>query len=194
VHRQTDAAAFAFLDAAKRIKSADANATVITVQNWIAWEDAPWDVAGLFRWIGQDYNHRHLDQVAEQADLIGFNYYHRRLATPFAAAELLDPRGIREGATQLYRRHGKPVVVMENGLGTDDDGARLAYHRAHLWQLHEAQRRGVDVRGYFAWSLLDNFEWALGYDVRYGLYRRTDAGLEAKPSAAWMARALTDAP
>ena len=49
------------------------------------------------------------------------------------------------------------------------DPARVAYHEGHLRALAEAVEAGVDVRGYFAWSLLDNFEWAAGYRERFGL-------------------------
>ena len=69
------------------------------------------------------------------------------------------------------------MYITENGAAYDDpvtDGAchdarRLDYHDRHLRALHAAIADGVDVRGYFAWSLLDNFEWAWGYSQRFGL-------------------------
>lgn len=71
-----------------------------------------------------------------------------------------------------------PIVVTESGcaynIGPDehgvvDDQPRIDYHQAHLTAVAEAIERGVDVRGYYAWSLLDNFEWAEGYTQRFGL-------------------------
>ncbi len=78
-----------------------------------------------------------------------------------------------------------PVYVTENGIGTTDDDERIRYTRAALEGLARCLDDGLDVRGYFAWSLLDNFEWVLGYGPRFGLvaidretFRRTP-----KPSA-----------
>jgi beta-glucosidase len=91
----------------------------------------------------------------------------------------IDPTGLRELLIRLHRDYGDvPVVVTENGAAYPDaldadggitDHDRIAYLRAHLTAAHEAIAAGVDLRGYFVWSLLDNFEWALGYDKRFGL-------------------------
>jgi beta-glucosidase len=80
---------------------------------------------------------------------------------------------------------GKPVLVTENGIGTDDDTRRVAYIERALTSLHEAIVDGVDVRGYLHWSALDNFEWALGYRPRFGLIAvdRETFARTPKPSA-----------
>ena len=71
-----------------------------------------------------------------------------------------------------------PIYITESGcafnMGPDEDGVvddqpRIDYHAAHLTAVAEAIRTGVDVRGYYAWSLMDNFEWAHGYTPRFGL-------------------------
>jgi beta-glucosidase len=72
-----------------------------------------------------------------------------------------------------------PLYITENGAafydppkpvdGRVDDPLRVHYYREHLRAAHAAIRQGVDLRGYFAWSLLDNFEWSLGYSKRFGL-------------------------
>ncbi|WP_410620534.1 GH1 family beta-glucosidase [Amycolatopsis sp. cmx-8-4] len=75
------------------------------------------------------------------------------------------------------RSGGLPLVVAENGASFVDevvdgrvhDTARVAYLDSHVRAVHDAIRAGADVRGYFAWSLLDNFEWAMGYSQRFGL-------------------------
>ena len=71
---------------------------------------------------------------------------------------------------------GIPVVVTENGIGTDDDTQRVDYFTRALTGLRRCLDDGIDVRGYFAWSLLDNFEWSLGYrpDLRPGRRRPVD--------------------
>jgi beta-glucosidase len=64
---------------------------------------------------------------------------------------------------------GKPVFVTENGIGTGDDERRKRYVVDVLANVQEAIADGVDVRGYFHWTNMDNFEWARGYSVKFGL-------------------------
>ncbi len=82
---------------------------------------------------------------------------------------------------------GLPVYVTENGIGTGDDDARIDYVNRALRGVGHCLADGIDVRGYFYWSLLDNFEWVLGYGPTFGLVavdRRTFER-RPKPSAAW---------
>jgi beta-glucosidase len=90
----------------------------------------------------------------------------------------VDGSGLYELLTRLHREHpGLPLLITENGAAYDDpleDGAvhdvrRIAYLHEHLAAAHAAIERGVDLRGYFVWSLLDNFEWAYGYSKRFGI-------------------------
>jgi beta-glucosidase len=80
----------------------------------------------------------------------------------------------------IKERYGDiPLYITENGAafydpptpidGRVDDPLRVWYYRDHLRAALDARRQGVDLRGYFAWSLLDNFEWSLGYAKRFGL-------------------------
>jgi beta-glucosidase len=82
---------------------------------------------------------------------------------------------------------GLPIYITENGIATDDDDERIEFVRLHLEQVHAAIARGRDVRGYFYWSLLDNFEWNEGYRPTFGLIAVDRASMErtAKPSLAW---------
>jgi beta-glucosidase len=87
---------------------------------------------------------------------------------------VVEPRGLYETLSGLAARYPglPPVYVTENGygdLGETDDQGRIAYLDDHLAATREAIAAGVDVRGYFCWSLIDNFEWARGYDARFGL-------------------------
>ncbi len=84
-----------------------------------------------------------------------------------------------------------PIIVTENGIGTDDDEQRIRYLTGALAGLSNAIADGIDVRGYFQWSLLDNFEWTLGYRPKFGIVAvdRTTFERTPKPSAAWYAEA-----
>jgi beta-glucosidase len=96
---------------------------------------------------------------------------------------------------------GIPVVVTENGIATDVDGERIAFVSEALRGVRRCLDDGVDVRGYFVWTLLDNFEWAHGYGPKFGLHAvdRETFERRAKPCAAWFgavarANALLPAP
>ncbi len=181
---QTDAAAQAFVEAAALIHVVGGQ--VLTIQNIISWKPDSGDVPGRLLALAEDYNYRHLDRVAGVADLVGFNYYYRRRVSLAPVPEQVWPRGLHDAIVDLQTRYGKPIVITENGVGTDDDAKRREYLTAHVHQVALARREGWDVRGYFFWSLVDNFEWARGYDVRYGLYALDpeSGALVPKPSAA----------
>jgi beta-glucosidase len=123
-------------------------------------------------------------------DFLGINYYSRDVVR-FAAdrpGELFCWRRVPAGAPvsdlgwEIYpaglgllvrswaRRSGVPVYVTENGIADAADGKRAAFLVDHLTELGRAIADGVDVRGYFHWSLTDNFEWAEGYAPRFGLF------------------------
>jgi beta-glucosidase len=109
------------------------------------------------------------------------------------------PDGLRDLLVHLHGHYGAalpPVYITENGCSypdvVDADGAirdprRIDFLRAHLQSLHQAVEAGVDVRGYLVWSLLDNFEWADGFDQRFGLVHVDYDTLERTPkqSFAW---------
>lgn len=87
---------------------------------------------------------------------------------------------------------GVPIYVTENGIGTDDDEQRIAYVRDSLTAIGTTIDDGFDVRGFFYWSLLDNFEWAFGYKMRFGLVAVDRATQERtiKPSARWLSEVV----
>ncbi|MEV7773501.1 beta-glucosidase [Kitasatospora sp. NPDC086791] len=131
------------------------------------------------------------------ADLVGF---HLAPGERTAMGWAVDPSGLHQLLTDLARRYpGLPLMVTENGAaypdepgedGTVDDPERTAYLHAHLAAVHRAAADGADLRGYFAWSLLDNFEWAYGYAKRFGLVH-VDYPTQArtpKSSGRWYAR------
>jgi beta-glucosidase len=91
----------------------------------------------------------------------------------------IDPDGLTTLLTDVHRDYPElPLVVTENGCAFADrlapdgrvhDPDRIAYLREHLAAIKRAVEAGVDVRGYYVWSLLDNFEWAWGYSQRFGI-------------------------
>lgn len=90
----------------------------------------------------------------------------------------VTPEALYWGPRLLAERYKLPVYITENGCATSDwpvldgsvpDPARVDYLDRHIRQIRRAIRDGVDIRGYFVWSILDNFEWAYGYTKRFGL-------------------------
>ena len=80
-----------------------------------------------------------------------------------------------------------PILVTENGIATGDDRVRCAFLHEHVLILNHQLSRGAPIEGYFYWSLLDNFEWALGYRPTFGLIAcdRTTFERKPKPSAVY---------
>ncbi|MFJ9961550.1 GH1 family beta-glucosidase [Streptomyces avermitilis] len=100
------------------------------------------------------------------------------------------PEALTELLTGFRARFGDrlpPIVITENGCSYEgiDDQERIAYLDGHVRALHRAVEAGVDVRGYFVWSLLDNFEWAEGYERRFGLVHVDYDTLERTPKASY---------
>ncbi len=122
-------------------------------------------------------------------DFLGVNYYTRIWAShngtpPPARLGVSDmgwethPDGLRELLLNLHREYPlPPLYITENGMACADrlengqvhDPQRIDYVRRHLQALAQAKREGLDIRGYFYWSLMDNFEWDSGYAKRFGL-------------------------
>jgi beta-glucosidase len=142
-------------------------------------------------------NNLFLQCVHGHTDYIGLDYYfHNRVVwyPPFLKninKEVTDfgweiyPEGIYNILKDL-RRFKKPIYIMENGIADATDAKRAKFIVDHLRYVHKAIEEGEDIRGYFHWSLLDNFEWAAGYTMKFGLYSvdRETFERKARPSAA----------
>lgn len=141
-------------------------------------------------------NHWYLDKIKGSFDYIGVNYYHhdRMVWYPPFKKNLnkkINDRGweiFPEGLYHVlinYKKYNKPVLILENGTADSDDAHRAEFIKEHLFYIHKAIKEGVNVRGYFYWSLLDNFEWAEGFWPRFGLVEVDYKTLERKirPSA-----------
>jgi beta-glucosidase len=147
--------------------------------------------------LGDTVRDGDLDIISTPMDALGVNYYNpTRVGAPTAADAPLPfetlpiegvpttafgwpvvPSGLYDLLTGLRDTYGDrlpPVYITENGCSTEDvldDQFRIDYLDGHLRAVQRAIADGVDVRGYFVWSLLDNFEWAEGYSQRFGLVR-----------------------
>ncbi|MEM9930198.1 MAG: family 1 glycosylhydrolase, partial [Bacteroidota bacterium] len=105
------------------------------------------------------------------------------------------PWGLRELLLWITERYdGPPIYITENGCampeevvdGRCKDPRRIAFLHGYIGAVHEAIERGANVGGYFVWSLMDNFEWASGYDKRFGMIHIDFDTLERTPKAsAW---------
>lgn len=92
--------------------------------------------------------------------------------------------GIKKVLKEAYKKYNLPIYILENGLPTHgglEDGKRVNFIKEHLSYVSEAIDDGVDVRGYFYWSLMDNYEWLYGYAPRFGLVEIDYKTLERKP-------------
>lgn len=140
-----------------------------------------------------------LEHIRQPIDFLGVNYYTRSVtkddpkALPVRAGREIQkqhaytetswevfPQGLTDTLVWVKERYGGiPLYITENGAAFYDppvaladphpDPFRVEYFRGHLKAAHQAMEQGVDLRGYFAWSLLDNFEWSLGYSKRFGI-------------------------
>ncbi|MGW7521654.1 GH1 family beta-glucosidase [Streptomyces sp. NPDC054796] len=125
--------------------------------------------------------------------------FHRPPGSTTAMGWAVDPSGLHDLLIRLGDDFpGLPLMITENGAAFDDyvdpagevrDPDRIAYLHGHLDAVHRAIEAGVDVRGYFLWSLLDNFEWGYGYSKRFGaVYVDYPTGKRIpKASAGWYA-------
>lgn len=159
----------------------------------------PEEMREIFGEAWPDFPQEDFDRIRQPIDFLGINYYTRSVtkndpsALPVRAGRELQPRhaytetswevypqGLTDTLVWVKERYGDiPLYVTENGSAFYDppvaladphpDPFRVAYLREHLKAIHRAIEQGVELRGYFAWSLLDNFEWSLGYSKRFGI-------------------------
>ncbi len=152
-------------------------------------------------------------QLVDSFDFTAINYYSHNLVrftpNPFKlfGTELFSPQGEYsdygqhgpyseywpQGLYQICQEvsaFGKPIYVTENGLPDKDDDQRPHWLLGHLQALHRAIEDGCDVRGYFHWTLVDNFEWTEGWGLRFGLIELDPAtqARRPRPSAALYSR------
>lgn len=156
------------------------------------------------------------DTISEPVDWVGLNYYTRKIIAPDSGPwphhhEVPGPLPKTQVGWEIFpdglyaflkRTHegytrGLPLYVTENGMahadrlvdGQVNDAARIEYLNEHMARVKRACDDGIPVKGYFVWSLMDNYEWALGYDPRFGLVHVDFDSLQRTPKASYHALA-----
>jgi beta-glucosidase len=173
----------------------------------------PGEMAGIFGEAWPDWPEQDFSLIRQPIDFLGINYYTRSVTRFDEPAWLLKASAVRQkqatytetgwelfppGLTDVLvwvkTRYGEiPLYVTENGAayydpptardGHIEDPLRVEYLREHIRAVHAAIARGVDVRGYMVWSLLDNLEWSQGYSKRFGIVHVDFATQERTPKA-----------
>jgi beta-glucosidase len=160
------------------------------------------------------------DRIKARFDFIGINHYNRMIvstATPGMPGSIpgqprggeegpktdfgweIWPRGFHDIVMWAWKEYALPIEITENGCAYGDgpdavgrvkDARRVDFYRQYLTELARAIQEGADVRGYHAWTLLDNFEWAEGFGQRFGLVHVDFKSLKRtiKDSGHWYAR------
>ena len=159
----------------------------------------------LDQYLPADYQ-KDMAIVSRPLDWAGINYYSRGLYAwddtrpafpikqvkgPLPTNDLgweIYPKGLTDLLVRVSKEYTKlPIYVTENGMSETDDTRRVAFYDDHLKSVLEAQKQGADVRGYFAWSLLDNYEWAEGYSSRFGIVHVDYASQKRTPKGSYRA-------
>lgn len=143
------------------------------------------------------YNKLFYRLTKKHHDFIGLNYYYsylvsnlriikkvRRVAVRSLRKKDLSveiyPKGIYR-AMKMFQKFKLPIYITENGLDDKTDGKRINFIKEHLEWLDYGLKKGIDLRGYLHWSLIDNFEWQDGFEPKYGLIEIDYQTQERKP-------------
>jgi beta-glucosidase len=159
----------------------------------------PAELREIFGDAWPEWSDEDMRLIRQPIDFIGVNYYTRKVERyhpdylPLRTKHVPQPQNMEadtrwevfpEALTRILLwvkdRYGNlPIYITENGAsfydpphtidGRVEDPLRVEYYRQHLRAAHEAMKKGVDLRGYYAWSLLDNYEWSHGYSKRFGI-------------------------
>ena len=175
----------------------------------------------MIEFLGQDAPQMAADDLAniqQPLDFLGINYYSRSVVSASGAWKVEDsglpltdmkwevyPQGLTELLVRLHQDYPVPqIFITENGAAFKDelsqgrvhDSQRVAYLQQHISALADARDQGVPIGGYMVWSLMDNFEWASGYEKRFGIvhidYETQKRTL--KDSALWYTHFLKQTP
>jgi beta-glucosidase len=146
-----------------------------------------------------------LHRIRKQQDFIGFNYYFTDYYTGLLKRGnpkvplndlgwYMEPEGLYPLILRVWARFKKPIIITENGLADANDEYRRWWIEESIVAMEKAISEGVDLKGYFHWSLLDNFEWAQGYWPKFGLVevdRKNGMKRKIRPSAEWLAERIS---
>jgi beta-glucosidase len=156
-----------------------------------------------------------LNRIQAYQDFVGFNYYftdyyqfggykgkknidvfHRENPN-FPKNDLgwyMEPEGIYPLIIRVWNHYKKPIIIAENGLADSKDEYRRWWIEETIIAMERAMSEGVQIKGYFHWSLLDNFEWAYGWWPKFGLIavNRQTMKRTVRPSAVWFSKKIAE--
>lgn len=172
-----------FRDAAARIKEIRPTAKILSIEATPYWYRGPLDPGGIIYNTVEHNDFDHLDKIYDVCDIIGFNYYYSQVAGPISFLTepsrrgpnftmmgwRIDPKALGKQIRKIGKRYDKPMMITENGIAGTNEAKRIKYLHDHIEQVREAMAEGYDVKGYFVWSLVDNYEWHYGYTPKFGL-------------------------
>lgn len=155
------------------------------LNNWIHWSVMNFFEHGEFNFAGASHLKQTIPAAQDSFDFVGLNYYSVvsfNLAQLNPGPDYYDndirtdmPYGIyAEGLYRAIERMaqlGKPIYITENGIADEKDIARNTWIKRHFWAISKAINNGYDVRGFYYWSLMDNWEWDMSYGPKFGLYK-----------------------
>ena len=157
-------------------------------------------------WMRYFWNWSFLRRARHHQDFVGVNYYFsdyysgigRRHNPKVPLNDMgwyMEPEGIYPLLLRVWTKFKKPIYITENGLADANDQHRQWWIEETMVAMERALSEGVDLRGYFHWSLLDNFEWQDGWWPKFGLVavdRKHDMKRTIRPSAKWYAQVISD--
>ena len=132
------------------------------------------------------YNWYFIDNIQNHQDFIGMNYYTRKRWPPEKEVERSDmgwaicPKGLY-ALLRCLKDYKVPIYITENGIADSTDKKRGRYIVKHLKQVHNAIQEGIPIKGYFYWSLIDNFEWDQGFTKKFGLVKIDYKNMKREP-------------
>ncbi len=159
--------------------------------------------ASAVLWMRHFWNWWFVNRVRRKIDFIGFNYYFadyyrvgKRENPPAPINDLgwyMEPEGLHPLLIRVWEHFKKPIFITENGVADAKDQYRQWWLEETTVAMERALSEGVDIRGYFHWSLLDNFEWKYGWWPKFGLVavdRKNGMKRTIRPSAKWFAKKI----
>ena len=156
----------------------------------------------ITKWIRYFWNWWFLNRVTKKQDFVGFNYYFtdyyklfKKRNPSFPVNDLgwyMEPEGLHGLLVRVWSHYKKPIIITENGCADRNDQHRRWWLEETMIALERSLSEGIDVVGYFHWSLLDNFEWAYGWWPEFGLVNvnRQTMTRSVRKSALWWAEWL----
>ncbi len=162
-----------------------------------------WIDQAVTKWMRYAWNWWFLLRIRRYQDFLGFNYYftdyykaHKRANPELPLNDLgwyMEPEGLYPLLLRAWVRFKKPIIVTENGVADAEDQFRQWWLQETMLAMERAMSEGVQIKGYFHWSLLDNFEWKYGWWPKFGLVkvdREHGMRRSLRPSAVWWANWL----